>query len=1221
MAPAGGRLFHVSEVPTQNSMVNENNNKEPTILLSELTRFKAAAERREAELQDLLKEQDDGRRALLHMLKDVEAQKARADELRREWVDAFDAVQDAIFIHDAGYRIVRANRAYAELAGEPFETLIGRPYWELFPRQDGPLATCREALEKALHCEGGGTEAEEELTLPDGRSFQSRSFTLCTAEGGYRHSIHILEDVTENRCREAERRQLAEALRHASSGIVILDPEFTIRYANKALCDLLGCVPENLVGQPLSDLIPPERRDRIPQIKRAVDEHGEWHGEVSLLASDDTEIPLQLAAGAVSDANGTVIDYVGSYSDLRQLKVAQRRTESLRQVIEDLSMELDLDELGQKAVTAALQMTDGEFAGVALRDDSSDSLRYRWIAGPEIDNATRTILGQPFDPEQGLSGEIFQSGKGRFIDDYPHYSGRLPEFVRFGTRQAGAVPIWLGGEMAGVLTIATRSEDTPDIEKGCMPLLEAIARQLGMALQRDQLMRRVQQERDRLQRYLDVAEIMFLALDKEGRVTLINRRGAEILGYPVEEIIGKKWIEHFVPESEQTELDGIFTDSIGGQYDRSLQHENYIQTREGLRYIAWSNAPLKDDAGNITGVISSGTDVTEQRRMDTLFRAITEQAGEGLSLADTSGNYQLVNPAFCSMVGYSEEELLRLNVRDLVPRGIELQLFPRAAQGEAGVRELPLQRKDGSTFEAEIKGYPITIGTDHLVLGFVRDITGRKEAEARQQALTRTLQTLTACNSALVHAADEPQLVEAICRIIVETGGYRMAWIGYAEQDANKTVRNMAAAGEGQDFIDSLGLTWDPERAHGCPTCQTLNSGEASIEQVIAAGPTADEPWRQAALERGFRSMAVLPLTEGERVFGALTFFAAEPHVFSADEIRLLLQLAEDLAYGIGARREQARREQAEQAVKQSEERLRKMVQTMSDGLVLLDKAGCVLFANAAALQMFNRSAEELIGQELGYPVVSDETFELQLPGAGGRALSVEARLSDADWQGRPASVLTLHDISSRHQLEVEREEHVAVLERTMLETVQSLATAVEKRDPYTAGHQRRVAELAAAIAGEMGLEKERILGIRLGGTIHDIGKIYIPAEILNRPGKLSENEFGLIKAHPQVGYEIIKGVEFPWPVAEMVYQHHERLDGSGYPQGLKGDEITLEARILAVADVVEAITSHRPYRAALGIEVGLEEIRKNRGKFYDPEAVDACLRLFEEERFAWDSQ
>jgi putative nucleotidyltransferase with HDIG domain len=163
------------------------------------------------------------------------------------------------------------------------------------------------------------------------------------------------------------------------------------------------------------------------------------------------------------------------------------------------------------------------------------------------------------------------------------------------------------------------------------------------------------------------------------------------------------------------------------------------------------------------------------------------------------------------------------------------------------------------------------------------------------------------------------------------------------------------------------------------------------------------------------------------------------------------------------------------------------------------------------------------------------------------------------------------------------------------------------------------VAELAVAIAGEMGLDESRIQGQSLGSLIHDIGKIYIPAEILNRPGRLSAAEFEMIKSHPQVGYDIIRGVEFPWPVAEMILQHHERLDGSGYPHGLRGDEICAEARILAVADVVEAMSSHRPYRPGLGLPEAVSEIRRGRGARYDAAAVDACLRLIEQKGFQFE--
>ena len=196
--------------------------------------------------------------------------------------------------------------------------------------------------------------------------------------------------------------------------------------------------------------------------------------------------------------------------------------------------------------------------------------------------------------------------------------------------------------------------------------------------------------------------------------------------------------------------------------------------------------------------------------------------------------------------------------------------------------------------------------------------------------------------------------------------------------------------------------------------------------------------------------------------------------------------------------------------------------------------------------------------------------------------------------------------------LEVSRGQYRRMLEQT----IQAIALTIEKRDPYTAGHQVRVAQLATAIAQEMGLDADQIDGLRFGGMIHDIGKIYLPAEILSRPGRLSATEFALVKTHSEVGSEIVADVEFPWPVAQMILQHHERLDGSGYPQGQKGDAILLEARILAVSDVVEAMASHRPYRPALGIDKALEEIRGGRGTRYDQDVVDVCLRLFNEKGY-----
>jgi putative nucleotidyltransferase with HDIG domain len=214
--------------------------------------------------------------------------------------------------------------------------------------------------------------------------------------------------------------------------------------------------------------------------------------------------------------------------------------------------------------------------------------------------------------------------------------------------------------------------------------------------------------------------------------------------------------------------------------------------------------------------------------------------------------------------------------------------------------------------------------------------------------------------------------------------------------------------------------------------------------------------------------------------------------------------------------------------------------------------------------------------------------------------------------------VHALH-VRLERDLALEQSRHYLDQLRGSLEdTVRAIATIVEMRDPYTAGHQVKVAELAVAIARQMGLPEEQVHAIHLAGIVHDLGKIRIPAEILSKPGRISDIEHSFIKTHAQAGYDILKDIHFPWPIAQIVLQHHERLDGSGYPQGLKGDTIMLEARILSVADVIEAMSAHRPYRAGMGIDAALDEITRQRGIHFDPQAVDACLALFREHGYSF---
>ena len=300
-----------------------------------------------------------------------------------------------------------------------------------------------------------------------------------------------------------------------------------------------------------------------------------------------------------------------------------------------------------------------------------------------------------------------------------------------------------------------------------------------------------------------------------------------------------------------------------------------------------------------------------------------------------------------------------------------------------------------------------------------------------------------------------------------------------------------------------------------------------------------------------------------------------------------------------------------------------------------------VQYVNKKFEEVTGYSADEIVGKywpSLGGIGVKHTRVMLKrvvqrLMGWPSRPLQVKIQRKDGKWiyvlgigdlireNGRPVGVNVIaQDVTDRILAEKEARRSATRLQKALEGIIQAIAVTVEMRDPYTAGHQRRVATLAKAIANEIGLSKDQIIGIELAGLIHDLGKIRVPSEILTYPDTLSEAEFNIIKAHPEAGYDILKNIDFPWPVAQVVLQHHERMNGSGYPKGLSGEEIMFEARIIAVADVVEAIASHRPYRQALGIDRALQEISENKGILYDPLVVDTCLTLFRKKQFKFDT-
>jgi hypothetical protein len=337
---------------------------------------------------------------------------------------------------------------------------------------------------------------------------------------------------------------------------------------------------------------------------------------------------------------------------------------------------------------------------------------------------------------------------------------------------------------------------------------------------------------------------------------------------------------------------------------------------------------------------------------------------------------------------------------------------------------------------------------------------------------------------------------------MVEIGGYRMAWVGFADEGPDKPIVTVAHHGCEEGFLESINLTWAENGHEDGPVGRSLRTGEVQVAEDICADFLVHS-WRTEAVKHGYRMAIALPfpLTDGARA--SLAVFGDSPSIRSGSERRLMEQIASDLAYGIATLR-----------------------------------------------------------------------------------------------------------------TEISKTRHQENLHAALEQTIHVIAETVDQRDPYTAGHERRVAGLCVRIAQKLGLPEDRTHGLHLAASIHDLGKIGIPAEILSKPGLLTHTQFNLLKEHAQLGYDILKDVAFPWPIADAILQHHERLDGSGYPLGLQGDAISLEARILAVADVVEAMSSHRPYRAAQGVEVALDEILAQRGSLYDAQVADACVRVFREDGY-----
>lgn len=510
--------------------------------------------------------------------------------------------------------------------------------------------------------------------------------------------------------------------------------------------------------------------------------------------------------------------------------------------------------------------------------------------------------------------------------------------------------------------------------------------------------------------------------------------------------------------------------------------------------------------------------------------------------------------------------------------------------------------------------------------------TQRKRAEDHIQHLQSVLQAIRNVNQLIIHEKNQQRLLQGTCEILNQTRNYKLIWIGLVEE-GTKDVLPAAQAGFEEGYLKSMKITWDDSETGKGPTGTAIRTKNPSVMRDIAGDPRY-KPWREQAIKRSYASSAAIPLVYENRVFGALNVYATILDSFDEEEIDLLCEVGQDIAFAFHNIELEEERKQAEKALRESDRRFKTILDSMQTGILMIDaETHVIVDGNPAAIAMIRAPKQEIVGHVCHKFICPAEEGKCPITDLGQAVDKSESLLINANRESIPVLktvaliilgghrhlVESFLDITERKRAEEELKQSLERLRRTLEGTVHALAATAERRDPYTAGHQQRVTQLACAIAAEMNFPEEQIEGIHMAGLLHDIGKISVPSEILSKPGRISENEFNIIMDHSQFGHDILSRVEFGWPMAQIILQHHERMNGSGYPQGLSGEGILLEARILGVADVVEAMASHRPYRPALGIDKALEEISQKRGVLYDPKVVDACLRLFAERGFKFE--
>ena len=695
-------------------------------------------------------------------------------------------------------------------------------------------------------------------------------------------------------------------------------------------------------------------------------------------------------------------------------------------------------------------------------------------------------------------------------------------------------------------------------------------------------------------------------LDMNLKLMYCSPSSAKQSGFTVQEIMEMSLEQYFTPESLKAVAEAFLEElpkvQADADYNPILTLDLEFYKKDGTAFWAESKfSIIRDKLGKPVSILVVARDITERRKSDELLRESEEKyrvlymnASEGIAVSQ-DGMFKLVNPKLVQMLGYGDEEIISMSVAEFIypedkefikeheARRLKGDVFENVYQFRAINKSGDIRWVEISTVLIEWQGRPAT-------LDYYTDITDRKLAEeALRQSEVKYRTVLEQMEEAYYEVDLAGNLTffnDATCRQL----GYSM------EELTGMNYRVYTSKDDAQrvyEVFNQVYRTGKPNTRF--PVCRIRKDGELIFTENSAL-PLQNGDGKII----GFRGIA-RDVTERLQADAALRASEAQYRLLSEHTTDFIWLMDMDLNPTY----------QSPSAEKHTGFTRKELMELPFEKRIAPESL-------RLATEMFFKEIPRMMADPDYNPV---RKLELEIYRKDGTTLWSENTFSlIRDENSKPVSIMgEARDITERRDAKKKLEQSLAALEKTLGDTVVAIAKMVEMKDPFTAGHQIRVAQLVNAMAKKMNLTDEQVTYLNTAATIHDIGKIYVPSDILSKPGKLGPIEFQIIQTHVQGSYDILKKIDFNGPVAQIVYQHHERLDGSGYPHGLKGADILPEAKMLIVADVVEAMSSHRPYRAALGIEKALEEITCNRGIKYDEAAVDACLDLFKNGQFEFE--